>query len=446
MDETKGKFINKIKEPCHFSYLRAQIPVLCLMVAEIITIGDELLCGKTLNTNASWISDQLFEEGFAVRQITVVSDLQHEITRAINDALARSELVILTGGLGPTSDDVTKITLSAIFNSNMVHHEAVLEDIANFFKKRNLELTYRNRQQALVPEKARILRNNMGTAPGLWFEKDTKVCVALPGVPSEMKHLMLTQVIPLLKGYRTGTYFIQRTILTHGIGESFLSDRIADLEKNLPENLKLAYLPSAGIVKLRLTATGKDEKLLRDSIAKTEQNLVKLLPQYIWGFDKDTFEQVIGRLLEAHGYTMSTAESCTGGQIASRIVSVPGSSKYFRGSIVAYSNELKMELLKVDPDLIAAFGAVSSQVVESMARNGCRVLGSDFCVATSGIAGPDGGSEAKPVGTVWIAVAFKDQVQSKVFSFGDQRLNNIARSSVAAMAMLREAILKALAG
>jgi len=414
------------------------------MIAEIITIGDELLCGKTLNTNASWISERLHEEGFEARQVTVVSDQQGEITRVLNDALARSELVIITGGLGPTSDDVTKVALSVFFGSKMVHNEIVLEDIANFFIKRNLELTDRNRQQALVPEKAKILRNNMGTAPGLWFEIGNKICVALPGVPPEMKNLLINRVIPLLKGFRTGIRIIHRTILTHGIGESFLSDKIAGWEKSLPDNLKLAYLPTAGIVKLRLTATGKDESLLKASIASAEQNLTKLIPQYIWGFDQDTFEQVVGNLLATHVYTLSTAESCTGGQIAGRIVSVPGSSRYFRGSIVAYSNELKTGLLGVEPNLISTFGAVSKQVVEIMARNGCRVLGSDICVATSGIAGPDGGSEAKPVGTVWIAVAFRDKVHSRVFSFGDQRLNNIARSCVAALAMLREAILQSL--
>ncbi|HSV77405.1 MAG TPA: competence/damage-inducible protein A [Bacteroidales bacterium] len=414
------------------------------MVAEIITIGNELLCGKTMNTNASWISERLYEEGFEVRQVTVVSDQQGEITRSLNDALGRSELVIITGGLGPTSDDITKVALSAFFGSKLVHSKEVLEDIADFFRKRNLELTDRNRQQALVPEKARILRNNMGTAPGLWFEKDNKICIALPGVPPEMKNLIMTQVIPLLKGFRSGIRIIHRTILTHGIGESFLSDKIAGWEKSLPDNLKLAYLPSAGIVKLRLTATGKNENLLKETIADAERNLVKLIPKYIWGFDQDTFEQVVGNLLATHGYTLSTAESCTGGQIAGRIVGVPGSSRYFRGSIVAYSNELKTGLLGVEPNLISSFGTVSKQVVESMARNGCRVLGSNFCVATSGIAGPDGGSEAKPVGTVWIAVAFREQVQSKVFRFGDQRLNNIARSSVAALAMLREVILQSL--
>jgi nicotinamide-nucleotide amidase len=415
------------------------------MAAEIITIGDELLCGKTLNTNASWISERLHEEGFGIRQVTVVSDQQGEITRALNDALARSELVIITGGLGPTSDDITKVALSAFFGSKMVHNKEVLEDIAEFFRKRNLGFTDRNRQQALVPEKARILRNNMGTAPGLWFEKDNKICVALPGVPPEMKNLILTQVIPLLKGFSTSIRIIHRTILTHGIGESFLSDKIAGWERSLPDNLKLAYLPSAGIVKLRLTATGKNENLLKETIADAERNLVKLIPQYIWGFDQDTFEHVVGILLATHGYTMSTTESCTGGQIAGRIVNVPGSSRYFRGSIVAYSNELKTGLLGVEPNLISTFGAVSKEVVESMARNGCRVLGSDFCVATSGIAGPDGGSEAKPVGTVWIAVAFRDEVQSSKYSFGDQRQNNIARSSIAALAMLREVILQSLA-
>lgn len=415
------------------------------MHAEILTIGNELLSGKTLNTNASWIAERLTEEGFYIRQITVVSDQHSEIIRALNESFHRSRLVIITGGLGPTSDDVTKAALCTYFDSEMVHNKEVLNDIVDFFSKRNLELSERNRQQAEVPEKATIFRNNMGTAPGLWLEKDKKICIALPGVTSEMKNLMSNQVIPKLKSFITGYHILHRTILTHGIGESFLSDKIAEWERALPGQLKLAYLSSAGIVKLRLTATGEDEFKLKEAISDAEQKLIKLIPQYIWGFDQDTLEQVVGGLLAANGYTLATAESCTGGQIASRIVSVPGSSRYFRGTIVAYSNDIKTDLLGVDQSLINKFGAVSKEVVESMALNGFRLLGSDFCVASSGIAGPDGGSVTKPVGMVWIAVAFRNHVQSRMFMFGDQRRNNIARSCVASLAMLREAILQTLA-
>ncbi len=413
------------------------------MHAEIITIGEELLIGQIVNTNAAWIAERLNEAGVKVRQVSVVSDTEEEILRVLSEAFERSSLVLMTGGLGPTRDDVTKLALCHFFNTSLVLNQEVLEDVRMLFSQRKLPLTELNRQQALVPEAARVIRNAHGTAPGLWLEKEGKICVAMPGVPYEMKTMMDEYIIPELKKQRKNHYIVHRTILTQGIGESFLSEIISDWENNLPSFIKLAYLPSPGMVRLRLSASGRSEKELTKALAQQEAKLAELIPEYIWGFDRDTLEGVIGKLLVEKGLTVSTAESCTGGYLAHKITSVAGSSAYFMGSIVAYANELKSRFLWVDKKLIEKHGAVSRQVVETMALNGCQTMSSDFCVATSGIAGPGGGTPEKPVGTVWIAVAHGEKVSSKLLHLGDQRDRNIARATLAALALLREKILEA---
>lgn len=412
------------------------------MHAEIITIGEELLIGQIVNTNASWIAERLNEAGVAVKQVTVVADSEPEILRALNEAFSRSELVLMTGGLGPTRDDVTKLALCRFFNTSLVLNQEVLEDVKMLFNQRNLGLTELNRQQAMVPEAAKVLRNPNGTAPGLWLEKEGKICVAMPGVPYEMKAMVEDFILPELKKQRKDSFIVHRTILTQGIGESFLSEIIAEWENNLPPFIKLAYLPSPGMVRLRLSASGAREEDLFNTLSREEEKLHTLIPQYVWGFDRDTLEEVIGRLLVEKDLTVSTAESCTGGFLAHKITSVAGSSAYFMGSIVAYANELKSRFLWVNKNLIKKHGAVSREVVETMALNGCQTMSSDFCVATSGIAGPGGGSPEKPVGTVWIAVAFRDKVSSRLLHLGDQRDRNIARATLAALAMLREKILE----
>jgi nicotinamide-nucleotide amidase len=412
------------------------------MHAEIITIGEELLIGQVINTNAAWLAERLNESGIMVKQVSVVSDTEQEILRILGETFKRSPLILMTGGLGPTRDDVTKLALCHFFDTELVINEEVLEDVRTIFSRRNLSLTELNRQQALVPQGAKIIRNPNGTAPGLWLEKEGKICVAMPGVPYEMKAMVENHILPELKKRQKQQFILHRTILTQGIGESFLSDIIADWENNLPPFIKLAYLPSPGMVRLRMSASGTNEGELTKSLSEEEEKLAKLIPQYIWGFDRDTLEEVIGKLLTERGLTLSTSESCTGGFLAHKITSVAGSSAYFMGSIVAYSNDLKTRFLWINEKLISKHGAVSQKVVEAMALNGCEVMSSDFCLATSGIAGPGGGTPEKPVGTVWIAVAFRDKVTSKLLHLGDQRDRNIARASLAALAMLREKILE----
>ncbi len=412
------------------------------MRAEIITIGEELLIGQIVNTNASWLAERLNEAGVAVKQVTVVADSEPEILRALQEAFHRSDLVLMTGGLGPTRDDVTKLALCHFFDTKLVLSQKVLEDVRVLFIQRNLGLTELNRQQAMVPEAAKVIRNPNGTAPGLWLEKEDKICVAMPGVPYEMKAMVEDHVLPHLKKQRKDSYIVHHTILTQGIGESFLSEIIAGWENSLPPFIKLAYLPSPGMVRLRLSASGAREAELIKALSGEKEKLLKLIPQYVWGFDRDTLEGVIGKLLVEKGLTVSTAESCTGGFLAHKITSVAGSSTYFMGSIVAYANELKSRFLWVNKKLIEKHGAVSREVVEAMALNGCQTMSSDFCVATSGIAGPGGGTPEKPVGTVWIAVAFREKVSSRLLHLGDQRDRNITRASLSALAMLREKILE----
>ena len=412
------------------------------MQAEIITIGEELLIGQIINTNASWMAERLNEAGIMVRQISVVTDKEGEIHRILKDAFSRSGLVMITGGLGPTRDDVTKLALCQFFNTELVIHEEVLEDIRALFARRNYPLTQLNRQQAMVPASARILRNPNGTAPGIWFEQEGKICIAMPGVPFEMKAMVEDQILPELRKRRKDQFILHRTILTQGVGESFLSEIISDWEDQLPPSISLAYLPSPGMVRLRMSAKGPNETLLKKALHEEEQKLGRLIPEYVWGYDRDTLEEAVGRLLKEKGLTLSTAESCTGGFLAHKITSVPGSSAYFKGSIIAYANEFKTRFVHVEESLIEKHGAVSQAVVEAMALNGCKTMNSDFCVATSGIAGPGGGTPEKPVGTVWIAVAFKDQVTCKLLHLGDQRDRNIIRASLGALALLREKIIQ----
>ncbi|NLM93557.1 MAG: competence/damage-inducible protein A [Bacteroidales bacterium] len=410
------------------------------MDAEIITIGDELLIGQVINTNAAWMAERLNEAGIAVKQISVVSDTEAEISRILADAFGRSGLILMTGGLGPTRDDVTKLALCHYFQTGMVLNEEVLEDVRALFSRRNYPLTHLNQQQAMVPANATVIRNPNGTAPGLWFEQDGHICIAMPGVPFEMKAMVDDQIIPELKRRRKDQYILHRTVLTQGLGESFLSEIISGWEDRLPPFISLAYLPSPGVVRLRMSAKGPDEAALKEALEEEEQKLRSLIPQYIWGYDRDTLEEVVGRLLTDKGLSLSTAESCTGGFLAHKITSVPGSSAYFKGSIIAYANELKRRFLWVDEKILEKHGTVSREVVEIMALHGCQVMSSDFCIATSGIAGPSGGSPEKPVGTVWIAVAFREQVTSKLLHLGDQRDRNITRATLAALALLRELI------
>jgi nicotinamide-nucleotide amidase len=407
------------------------------MIADIINIGDELLIGQVINTNASWMAERLNSIGIRVRQVTAISDSGDHIKSSIDEAFRFSDLVILTGGLGPTKDDITKHVLAEYYNSKLVMHEPTLEHVEHFFKMRGRTITELNRRQAEIPECCEPLPNSNGTAPGMWFEKDGKILVSVPGVPFEMKALVEDHILPRLAARINGDVIIHKTVLTQGVGESFLADLIAEWEDALPANIRLAYLPQPGIVRLRLTATGNNRELIEQAISQQLDSLMKLIPGYVFGFDGDTLEGVTGELLRKKGATICTAESCTGGYIAHIITRVPGSSDYFKGSVVAYSNELKSKILGIDAALIQKHGAVSKEVVSEMAASARLLLGCDYALATSGIAGPSGGSPEKPLGTVWIALAASDGVVAKRFLFGNNRERNIHISALAGLNMLR---------
>ncbi|HNX86560.1 MAG TPA: CinA family nicotinamide mononucleotide deamidase-related protein, partial [Bacteroidales bacterium] len=334
------------------------------MKAEIINIGDELLIGQVVNTNASWMAEQLTLTGFPVIRVTVISDTRDQILDALKEAEQRSDIVLISGGIGPTNDDITKQTLCEYFNTSLVFDEDAYRDIELFFALRGMKVTPLNRQQAELPAACISLPNKLGTARGMWFEKRDPsgrkvVFVSMPGVPFEMKELMVKEVIPRLKNHFNPPFLYHKTLLTQGIGESFLAEQIARWEENLPENIRLAYLPQPGLVRLRLSGSGDNETTVRRQVTTAAEELQSLIPDYLFGQDDDTLEAIIGRLLTQKGQTLATAESCTGGYIAHLITSVPGSSNYFKGSIVAYANDIKENLLFVSPETILKKGAVS---------------------------------------------------------------------------------------
>lgn len=412
-----------------------------MVTAEIISIGDELLIGQTINTNAAWMGEQLSLVGIKVLRGMTIADTREEIIRAID--ASEADIVLMTGGLGPTRDDITKHTLCEYFDAKLVMNQEVLDGIEAFFSKFNKEMLDMNRDQAMLPDKCTVLVNEVGTASGMWFRQDNRVFVSMPGVPFEMRWLMNNHVLPKVKAlFKPGT-IVHKTIMTHGIGESFLAEIIQDWEASLYENgMSLAYLPSPGIVRLRLTAHGTNEQALRAKVEAYAEAVKPLANKYIYGYDGDTLEAVVGGMLANAGSTLATAESCTGGYIGHLITSVPGSSSYYMGSIISYANEVKMAQLGVQESHLREFGAVSEPVVRQMAKGAREKLGTTYAISTSGVAGPDGGTEEKPVGTVWIAVAGPDEVVSKKFTFGNNRERNIRRSALAGLGMLRRLILR----
>lgn len=412
------------------------------MKAYIINIGDELLIGQVANLNASWMAEQLNRIGMEVSKIVVVGDKAEEISNAIKVAANEAEIIFLTGGLGPTSDDKTKDVLCDHFGKKLIMHEPSLKNITDYFKSRGLEVTERNRRQAEVPEGCKVIPNKEGTAPGLWYETKNKIYIAVPGVPFEMKAMMLHHILPGIEKLMKAPWVVHKTILTQGVGESFLAEIILQWENELPSYVSLAYLPSPGLVKLRLSAKGNDKKKLQKVIDVQVRKLQKVIPEIIYGYDTDTLETVTGNLLKQRGQTLATAESCTGGAVAQRITTVAGSSAYFRGSVIAYSNEVKENILGVKKETLAKCGAVSEETVREMAVNVRKKLKADYSIAVSGIAGPDGGTNEKPVGTVWIAVASPKNIIAKKFQFGNNRLVNIERAVITALNMLRKAILE----
>lgn len=409
-------------------------------MVELISVGDELLIGQVINTNASWMAEEINQVGWNVRQITSISDNGDEIIRALAEAESRASVVLLTGGLGPTRDDITKEVLCRYFETRLIENTRVLEGVRTFFEKKGLPLTDLNRKQAMVPESALVIDNPLGTAPGLAFERNGKLFVAMPGVPYEMKHIMETWVLPRLIALAEGKVYLHKTILTQGIGESFLSEKIRDWENSLLPDIKLAYLPSPGIVRLRMSILANTKTEAEKRLKDKADELRLLIPHYIWGEGRQTLEEVVGKLLFERGKTLATGESCTGGMIAHRVTSVPGCSAWFKGSIVAYSNAVKIQQLGVPESLLNQYGAVSKEVVEAMAMGVLDQLQTDYAISVSGVAGPDGGSEEKPVGTVWIAVADMERVVSKKFLFGDQRMRNIQRATNAAFGLLHKVL------
>ena len=407
------------------------------MKAEIITIGDELLIGQTIDTNSAWIGQVLSSLGFDIIRKTSVHDKREDILGILSDSSSRSDLVLITGGLGPTSDDITKQTLCEYFNTRLVIDKLVLEMVESMMAKRGFPMNENNRKQAEVPESCKVLSNAAGTAPGMWFEKDGKVFVSLPGVPHEMRYIMTSHVIPELRTRFTSQVIIHKNIMTFGTPEARLAEILTGFEAGLPEFIRLAYLPAAGIIKLRLTATGTIRKALEQAMNEQLKKLYDTIPQYIYGEDEETLEMAVGRLLREKNLTLCTAESCTGGKIAQLITSVPGCSDYYRGSVVAYSNDIKTGILGVDPFLIEKNGGVSEEIAKAMAEGARRVMRADFALATTGIAGPAGGSELKPVGTLWIAISGRSGSTAEKYTFTSDRATNITRFAFVALNRLR---------
>lgn len=408
---------------------------------EIITIGDEILIGQTVDTNSAWMGTELNLLGIRVNRITSISDSRNEIISALDESLSRAGVVLITGGLGPTSDDITKETLAEYFGASLVPDNGVLADVTERLRKRNLQMNENNRRQAMVPDNCKVLRNLTGTAPGMLFEKQDKIIVSMPGVPHEMKHIMKEHVLPMLAEKLTGTVIVHKNIMTYGVAEAMLAERLETFEKELPSDIRLAYLPGYGVIKLRLTVSGSDEKKIRSSVREQVDKLYKIIPDVIYGEDEVMLEEVIGKILNDNNLTLSTAESCTGGRIASLITSVPGSSGWFMGSVVAYDNSIKTGLLGVNPETIRLFGAVSSETAGEMAKGIRRLMGTDYAVSVTGIAGPTGGTAEKPVGTVWIAIDSESGLITERHTFGDDRLTNITRSSYGALNLLRKQII-----
>ena len=404
---------------------------------EIITIGDEILYGHILDTNAKWLSKNLNELGVKTNKISTIGDNYIQIKDILQSSIKENDIIILTGGLGPTNDDITKKCLNYFFKGKLISDNNTLSHIKKIFKKRNLDLTKKNRDQALVPDNCKVLHNKYGTAPGIAFEKDNKLVISLPGVPYEMKSLFEDKCSQIIKQKFSLSIIHHRTIKTVGIGESWLSDLISEWEKNLDNNISLAYLPSIGRVKLRLTGRGNNLNKIKSAIDKEEKKVLPILRKYIYGFDNEELESCVGNLLIKNKKTLSIAESCSGGYLSHLVTSIPGSSKYFSGSVVAYSNNIKINNLNVNKKNIEKFGAVSKEVVEEMATNVRKKLNSSIGISTSGIAGPSGGTENKPVGTVWIGYSDKNKTLSKKLLLTNRRDINITLSSIGALNMAR---------
>jgi nicotinamide-nucleotide amidase len=413
------------------------------MQAEIITIGDEILIGQVIDTNSAFLGKELNKVGVSVYQITSVQDDKEHILKALKEAEENADIIIITGGLGPTKDDITKHTICQYFNDTLVEDKSVLANVEQIFSKYNKPLLKVNKQQALVPSKAKVLMNHYGTAPGMWLEKNGKVFISLPGVPYEMKALILDQAMPELRNKYKFPFIMHKTVLTYGMGESSVAERIEAWEDALPSFIKLAYLPSLGRVRLRLSAKAMDRVMVETEMQKQINLLLPQIQDIFVGFEEDkSIEALIGLQLTEIGKTVSIAESCTGGKIAQAFTANAGASKYFKGSIVTYATDSKIHILEVSKSDIEKYSVVSKEVAEDMAKNVRTLFNSDYAISTTGNAGPSKGDSDADVGTVWIAIATEDKVYAEVFNFGNHREKVIMRATNKAFEMLQKEILK----
>lgn len=406
------------------------------MNVKIISIGDELLQGITLNTNANFLAQRLVELGFVTEKVSTIGDTRLAITNELEESAGKFNLVLITGGLGPTSDDITKPVMCEFFGGELLENADVLQDVTNFVKIRGHQLNENNRKQALVPTSCRVIRNRFGTAPGMLFEKNQTFFVAMPGVPFEMEKMFVNDVIPLLHDLMSIKPSLVKIVHVFGIPESDLAHKLEDFEAWLPENFRFAYLPSPEGIKLKIISFGCNNPRVKELLDEAVKRIQKAVGEFIFGYDNDTLEMVLGRLLKSKNATLATAESCTGGHIGHKITSISGSSDYFKGGIISYSNEVKINQLGVKKETLEKFGAVSNQTVTEMANGALKVLETHYAVAVSGIAGPNGGTEQKPVGTVYIAVVSKKNCIVEHFRFGNMRDINIRRTTAMAMFML----------
>ncbi len=413
------------------------------MKAEIITIGDEILLGQTIDSNSAWLGESLAFYGIKVHRITTIADEREEIISALDEAFSRVDLVLMTGGLGPTQDDITKRTLAEYYDSGFYTNQEVLDGIKGYFESVGRTPLDVNLLQAELPEKCEVIINTRGTASGMWFERDGKALMSMPGVPYEMKGLMKDTVFQkIVDTFKTPTVY-NRTILTIGVGESTIAKRLEKWETALrKEGLSLAYLPSAGMVRLRVSGVGENEELVKSAIERRVSEALEIIGDIAYGFDNDSLEKIIATLLTERKETLSLAESCTGGYISHLITSVPGSSAFYDGSVVTYSYDAKKNWVGVKPESLIEHGAVSEPVVEQMAEGVRKKFGTTYGISASGIAGPGGAVEGKPVGTVWIGLAGPEWVKSFMFTFGKNRRRNIIMTSNAALNLLRKELIK----
>lgn len=412
------------------------------ITAAILTIGDELLIGQVIDTNSAWIAQELNKIGIWVNRRTAVGDVWDEIWQALDEALAHADIVLITGGLGPTADDITKPLLAKYFGGKMITDEKALTNVNNIFKnilkRPMLEV---NLKQAEVPDTCAVIQNANGTAPGMWFEKEGKIIVSMPGVPHEMKGMMTNYVLPKLKEHFTLQHIAHRTSLVAGIGESFLAERIKDFENALPPYVKLAYLPHYGLVRLRLTAKGEDATAIEKQLDDLQAQLKPLIQDVLVAAQDVSMETVLGTLLNDQKKTVATAESCTGGYISHLLTANPNSSSFFTGSVVCYDKKVKETVLKVDKQILEEKGTVCKEVAEQLVKGIIELVNSDYAIGVTGLMGPDNGGEDKPVGTVWIGVGNKEKVEAQEFHFRYDRRRNIEMTAITAMNKMRLFIL-----